>query len=391
MEFSNNLLRLGTESAFEVLARAQSMIMEGRDIINLGIGQPDFKTADHIVEAGVKALRDGHHGYTPANGILPLREAVSEDFLNRHNVKVSPENIIIMPGGKPTMFFSILMFGTKNSEVMYPNPGFPIYESLIKYTGAKPIPIKLREELNFSFKADEVLEKINDKTTLIIINSPGNPTGGVIPKEEIEKLVKGLESYPKVTILSDEIYSRLLYENQKHTSLLEFPSIRSRLIVLNGWSKTYAMTGWRLGYSVWPNELLEYANRLCVNNHSCVNAASQYAGLAALKGPQNVVKEMLLEFDKRRKFIISTLNDIPGISCKKPSGAFYVFPNIKNTGLSSQKAQDNFLELSGVAAISGTSFGKMGEGYIRFSYANSLDKIEDAMDRIKKLLLKLKK
>ena len=391
MEFSNNLLRLGTESAFEVLARAQSMIMKGRDIINLGIGQPDFKTADHIVEAGVKALRDGHHGYTPANGILPLREAVSEDFLNRHNVKVSPENIIIMPGGKPTMFFSILMFGTKNSEVMYPNPGFPIYESLIKYTGAKPIPIKLREELNFSFKADEVLEKINDKTTLIIINSPGNPTGGVIPKEEIEKLVKGLESYPKVTILSDEIYSRLLYENQKHTSLLEFPSIRSRLIVLNGWSKTYAMTGWRLGYSVWPNELLEYANRLCVNNHSCVNAATQYAGLAALKGPQNVVKEMLLEFDKRRKFIISTLNDIPGISCKKPSGAFYVFPNIKNTGLSSQKAQDNFLELSGVAAISGTSFGKMGEGYIRFSYANSLDKIEDAMDRIKKLLLKLKK
>ena len=391
MEFSTNLLRLGTESAFEVLARAQSMILKGRDIINLGIGQPDFKTADHIVEAGVKALRDGHHGYTPANGILPLREAVSEDFLKRHNVNVSPENIIIMPGGKPTMFFSILMFGTKNSEVMYPNPGFPIYESLIKYTGAKPIPIKLREELNFSFKADEVLEKINDKTTLIIINSPGNPTGGVIPKEEIEKLVKGLESYPKVTILSDEIYSRLLYENQKHTSLLEFPSIRSRLIVLNGWSKTYAMTGWRLGYSVWPNELLEYANRLCVNNHSCVNAASQYAGLAALKGPQNVVKEMLLEFDKRRKFIISTLNDIPGISCKKPSGAFYVFPNIKNTGLSSQKAQDDFLELSGVAGISGTSFGKMGEGYIRFSYANSLDKIEDAMDRIKKLLLKLKK
>ena len=391
MEFSNNLLRLGTESAFEVLARAQSMIMEGRDVINLGIGQPDFKTADHIVEAGVKALRDGHHGYTPANGILPLREAVSEDFLNRHNVKVSPENIIIMPGGKPTMFFSILMFGTKNSEIMYPNPGFPIYESLIKYTGAKPIPIKLREELNFSFKADEVLEKINDKTTLIIINSPGNPTGCVIPREEIEKLVKGLESYPKVTILSDEIYSRLLYGNQKHTSFLEFPSIRSRLIVLNGWSKTYAMTGWRLGYSVWPNELIEYANRLCVNNHSCVNAASQYAGLAALKGPQNVVNEMLLKFDKRRKFIISALNDIPGISCKKPSGAFYVFPNIKNTSLSSQKAQDNFLELSGVAAISGTSFGKMGEGYIRFSYANSLDKIEDAMDRIKKLLLKLKK
>ena len=388
MQFSNNLFRLGTESAFEVLARAQSMISKGRDIINLGIGQPDFKTADHIVEAGVQALRDGHHGYTSANGILPLREAVSEDFLNRHNVEISPENIIIMPGGKPTMFFSILMFGAKNSEIMYPNPGFPIYESLINYTGAKPIPITLKEELNFSFKADEVLEKINDKTSLIIINSPGNPTGGVIPKHEIEKLVKGLESYPKVTILSDEIYSRLLYGNQNHVSLLEFPSIRSRLIVLNGFSKTYAMTGWRLGDSVWPNALLEYANRLCVNNHSCVNIASQYAGIAALKGPQTVVNEMLLEFDKRRKFIISALNDIPGISCKEPGGAFYVFPNIKNTGFSSQQAQDDFLEFSGVAAISGTSFGKMGEGYIRFSYANSLDKIEDAMERIKKLLLK---
>ena len=289
MEYSENLLRLGTESAFEVLARAQSLVTKGKDIINLGIGQPDFKTADHIVEAGVKALRDGHHGYTPANGILPLREAVSEDFLIRHNVNISPENIIIMPGGKPTMFFCILMFGAHNKEIMYPNPGFPIYESLINYTGAKPVPIKLKEELNFSFKADEVLERINDQTSLIIINSPGNPTGGVIPRKEIEKLVIGLEAYPNVTILSDEIYSRLLYGKQKHTSFLEFPSIQSRLIVLNGWSKTYAMTGWRLGYSVWPNRLLEYANRLCVNNHSCVNTASQFAGLAALKGSQNVV------------------------------------------------------------------------------------------------------
>ena len=388
MEYSENLLRLGTESAFEVLARAQSLVTKGRDIINLGIGQPDFKTADHIVEAGVKALRDGHHGYTPANGILPLREAVSEDFLIRHNVNISPENIIIMPGGKPTMFFCILMFGAHNKEIMYPNPGFPIYESLINYTGAKPVPIKLKEELNFSFKADEVLERINDQTSLIIINSPGNPTGGVIPRKEIEKLVIGLEAYPNVTILSDEIYSRLLYGEQKHTSFLEFPSIRSRLIVLNGWSKTYAMTGWRLGYSVWPNRLLEYANRLCVNNHSCVNTASQFAGLAALKGSQNVVDEMLLEFDKRRNFIVNALNKIPGISCKEPSGAFYVFPNIKNTGLSSQKAQDDFLELSGVATIAGNSFGKMGEGFIRFSYANSLENIEEAMVRITKLLLK---
>ena len=388
MKLAKSLERLGTESAFTVLAEAKKLEAQGKPMIHLGLGQPDFKTPKHVVEAAKKALDDGHHGYVMSNGIPECRQAVTRWIKKRYNVDVDFERILIMPGGKPTMFFCILMFGAHNKEIMYPNPGFPIYESLINYTGAKPVPIKLKEELNFSFKADEVLERINDQTSLIIINSPGNPTGGVIPRKEIEKLVIGLEAYPNVTILSDEIYSRLLYGKQKHTSFLEFPSIRSRLIVLNGWSKTYAMTGWRLGYSVWPNRLLEYANRLCVNNHSCVNTASQFAGLAALKGSQNVVDEMLLEFDKRRNFIVNALNKIPGISCKEPSGAFYVFPNIKNTGLSSQKAQDNFLELSGVATIAGNSFGKMGEGFIRFSYANSLENIEEAMVRITKLLLK---
>ena len=386
MEHSENLFRLGTESAFEVLARAQALSLKGKNIINLGIGQPDFKTADHIVEAAIKALRDGHHGYTPANGILPLREAVSEDLYFRHQARISPENIIIMPGGKPTMFFSILMFGGPNTEIMYPNPGFPIYESVINYSGSKAIPIELEEDLNFSFKAENVLNKISNKTRLIIINSPGNPTGGVIPRQEIEILIAGLENFPKVTILSDEIYSRMLYDGQKHISLLEFPSIRNRLIVLDGWSKTYAMTGWRLGFSVWPDQLLEYATRLCVNNHSCVNAPTQYAGIAALKGPQDVVNNMLNEFEQRRKFIIGALNELSGVYCKEPGGAFYVFPNIIKTGLSSQKAQDDFLEIAGVATIAGTSFGKMGEGFLRFSYANSLENIEEAIDRIKKIV-----
>ena len=386
MEHSENLFRLGTESAFEVLARAQALSSKGENIINLGIGQPDFKTADHIVEAAIKALKDGHHGYTPANGILPLREAVSEDLYFRHRARISPDNIIIMPGGKPTMFFSILMFGGPNTEIMYPNPGFPIYESVINYSGSKAIPIELEEDLNFSFKAENVLNKISDKTRLIIINSPGNPTGGVIPRQEIEILIAGLENFPKVTILSDEIYSRMLYDGQKHISLLEFPSIRNRLIVLDGWSKTYAMTGWRLGFSVWPDQLLEYATRLCVNNHSCVNAPTQYAGIAALKGPQDVVNNMLNEFEQRRKFIIGALNELSGVYCKEPGGAFYVFPNIIKTGLSSQKAQDDFLEIAGVATIAGTSFGKMGEGFLRFSYANSLENIEEAIDRIKKIV-----
>jgi len=385
---SQSLENLGTESAFEVLARAEKLAKQGINIINLGIGQPDFKTPNHIVEAGVKALRDGHHGYTPANGILPLRVAISQDLKRRHNVEINPENVIVVPGGKPTMFFCILMFGNQNSEIMYPNPGFPIYESLIKYTGSKPVPIALREKNGFAFDADEILNQITQKTRLIIINSPANPTGGVTPKKEIDKFVKGMLNHPEVAILSDEIYSNMLYKGREHVSLLQYPEIREQLIMLDGWSKSYAMTGWRLGYAIWPSKLVQLAIRLCINDHSCVNAAAQYAGIAALEGPQDEVKKMLLEFNSRREIICSELNSIPGFRCNEPEGAFYAFPNIEETGLSSQEAQDLFLNNAGVATISGTSFGSWGEGFLRFSYANSVENIYLASQRIKKVLLK---
>lgn len=386
LKTASSLMRLGTESAFEVLARAQALEDEGKHIINLGIGQPDFRTPEHIVEAGIKALRDGHHGYTPANGLPVLREAVSNDLKRRHNVKVNPKNVIIVPGGKPTMFFAILMFGEPGVEIMYPNPGFPIYESLINYSGASPIPIALEEGQGFAFSADVVLSQITQKTRLIIINSPANPTGGVTPKTEIDKLVEGLLEHPQVAILSDEIYSEMLYNGRKHISLLEYPEIQDRLIMLDGWSKTYAMTGWRMGYAVWPDQLVDYATRLCINDHSCVNSSAQYAGLAALTGPKDEIKKMFKAFDIRRKIIVSKLNKLPGFRCADAAGAFYTFPNIENTGLNSREAQDKFLNEAGVATISGTSFGVSGEGFIRFSYANSIENIEEAIFRIENIL-----
>ncbi|WP_417260008.1 pyridoxal phosphate-dependent aminotransferase [Celeribacter sp.] len=384
--FADSLSRLGTESAFMVLARAGKLAAEGRDIINLGIGQPDFQTPDHIVEAGIKALKDGHHGYTPANGLPVLREAVAADLHRRHGVEVNPDNVVVVPGGKPTMFFAVLMFGQPGTEIMYPNPGFPIYESVIKYSGATPVPIGLNEENGFAFKAEDVLSKITDKTRLIIINSPANPTGGVTPKEEIDKLVKGLLDHPHVALLSDEIYSQMLYGGREHVSLLQYPEIRDRLIMLDGWSKTYAMTGWRLGYAVWPDAAVDHVTRLCINDHSCVNASAQYAGLAALTGPQDAVTSMVAQFDKRREAIVAILNDLPGVRCADAGGAFYAFPNIEGTGLSAMDAQNKFLDEAGVATVAGTSFGAWGEGYLRFSYANSLDNIEEAISRIRKLL-----
>ncbi len=386
LKFAESLSRLGTESAFTVLARAGKLAAEGRDIINLGIGQPDFQTPDHIVEAGIKALRDGAHGYTPANGLPALREAVAADLHRRHGAEVNPDNVVVVPGGKPTMFFAVLMFGEPGAEIMYPNPGFPIYESVIRYSGATPVPIPLKEENGFSFSAEEVLGKITDKTRLIIINSPANPTGGVTPKEEIDKLVKGLEAHPQVAILSDEIYSQMLYGGRSHVSLLNYPEIRDRLIMLDGWSKTYAMTGWRLGYAVWPDAAVDHATRLCVNDHSCVNAPTQHAGLAALTGPQDAVTDMVAQFDKRRQIIVDGLNALPGVRCADAAGAFYAFPNIEGTGLSAMEAQTRFLEEAGVATVAGTSFGKWGEGYLRFSYANSAENIEEALRRIEALL-----
>ena len=386
LQFADSLSRLGTESAFSVLARAQALAAHGHDIINLGIGQPDFQTPPHIVEAGIKALRDGHHGYTPANGIPALREAVAADLHARHGAEVNPDNVVVVPGGKPTMFFAVLMFGQAGAEIMYPDPGFPIYESVIRYSGATPVPMVLREENGFAFDAETVLAQITPKTRLIIINSPANPTGGVTPRAEVDRFVAGLADHPHVAVLSDEIYSRMLYGGREHVCLLQYPEIRDRLILLDGWSKTYAMTGWRLGYAVWPDAAVEHATRLCINDHSCVNAAAQHAGLAALTGPQDAVDEMMRHFDARRRLIVEALNSLPGLRCTGPGGAFYAFPNIEGTGMTSAQAQDRFLDEAGVATVAGTSFGRHGEGYLRFSYANSAENIETAIERIRAIL-----
>ncbi|HJT44241.1 MAG TPA: pyridoxal phosphate-dependent aminotransferase [Rhizomicrobium sp.] len=377
-----NFDRIGEENAFAVLARATALAAQGRDIINLGIGQPDFRTPEHIVEAAAKALRDGHHGYTPANGILPLREAVCADLHRRFGAHVSPEDVMIMPGGKPTMFMSILMFGEPGAEIMYPDPGFPIYRSMIEYTGATPVPIPIREEHGFAFSAEETLSLITDKTRLIIINSPANPTGGVTPKQDVETFVKGMEKWPHVAILSDEIYDQLIYDGQEHVTLLNYPSVRDRLILLNGWSKTYAMTGWRLGYAVWPGKLYDYARKLAVNLHSCVNAPTQYAGIAALTGPQDAVAHMRGAFDKRRTLVVEGLNKLPGVSCITPKGAFYAFPNIKQTGWLAKPLANALLDETGVALIGGPDFGILGEGYLRLSYANSAENILKALGRM---------
>jgi len=386
LQLVSNLQRLGTETAFEVLARAAELQRQGKDVINLGIGQPDFKTPEHIVEAAIKALRDGHHGYTPAQGILPLREAVAADLARRHDVEVDPDTVVIMPGGKPTMFFSILMFGAPGVEIMYPDPGFPIYRSMIQYTGATPVPIALMEKNEFAFTADQVLGQITANTSLIILNSPNNPCGGAVPAQEVKRLVAGLERHPRVTVMSDEIYSQMLYGGRRHESFLRYPEIRDRLILLDGWSKTYAMTGWRLGFSVWPPALVEHVVRLCVNSHSCVNAPTQYAGIAALEGPQHQVASMVAAFDERRRTIVPLLNQLPGVRCLDPGGAFYVFPNITGTGMSAKDLQNKMLEEAGVATVAGTSFGIHGEGYIRFSYANSVENIRAAIARLAALL-----
>lgn len=386
MKLVENMNRLGTETAFEVLARAEELGRQGKDIINLGIGQPDFATPEHIVEAAVKALRDGQHGYTPAQGILPLREAVAADLHKRHGAKVSPDNIVIMPGGKPTMFFAILMFGAPGTEIMYPDPGFPIYRSMIEFTGATPVPTPLRMDNDFAFSAEEVLANVNERTRLIIVNSPGNPTGGVTPKEEVDRLVEGLADWPDVAVMSDEIYSNMLYDGRSHTSFLNYPDIRDRLIMLDGWSKTYAMTGWRLGFSVWPDSLIEKIVRLAVNNHSCVNAPTQFAGIAALTGPQDAVTHMMTAFDERRRIIVPLLNALPGFKCLEPAGAFYAFPNIEGTGRTGKDLQSEMLEKAGVATVPGNSFGIHGDDFVRFSYASSVENIRNAVQRIGDML-----
>ena len=381
-----NLLNLGTENAFVILGKAEKLKSEGKNIINLGIGQPDFSTPRHIVEAAVKALNDGKHGYTPANGLLELREAVCQDILKRRNTEVDPNNILIVPGGKVTMWHAILMFGGKNKEIIYPNPGFPIYESVINYTGARAIPMILEDKTDFNVDIEKLKSLINKNTSLIILNSPSNPTGGLISKIDMDKIVEILDDNPQVKILSDEIYSRIVYKGNEFTSLLSYPQIRDRLIVLDGWSKTYAMTGWRIGYSVWPTKYVKMSERLNINSFSCTNTATQYAAIAALQGPQDCVDDMNQIFEKRGEMISKELNSIDGFSCNSSKGAFYVLPSIKKTGLTSDQLQDFLLYHLGITTVSGKSFGEFGEGYLRISYANSEENIKEAISRIRNFL-----
>ena len=375
--------RLGTESAFEVLARAGELERQGRAVVNLGIGQPDVRTPDHVVEAAKKALDDGEHGYTPGNGILPLREAVAADIAKRRGAEVDPGNIVIVPGGKVTMWYAIMMFARAGAEIMYPDPGFPIYRSVIDHTGARAVPIPLREANGFAFDADEVLSLVTPATSLMILNSPANPTGGVVPRAEFDKLAAGLERHPHVTVLSDEIYSRLTYDGAEFVSLLGYEALRDRLIVLDGWSKTYAMTGWRIGYGVWPGPLAALATRLNINSVSCTAAATQFAAIAALEGPQDSVETMRAAFDERRRAIVDLTNGVAGMSSIAPRGAFYTMPNIGGTGLDAKTMETFLLETLHVATVAGTSFGALGEGYIRLSYANSLENIRLALGRIR--------
>ena len=378
--------RMGTETAFEVLAEANRLAAEGRSIINLGIGQPDFATPANIVEAGMAALREGRHGYTPAAGIPELREAVSADLRRRHGAEVDAGSVLITPGAKPVMFFSVLLLGEPGAEIMHPNPGFPIYESVINYSGATAVPIELHESSGFTWDPEQVLSQVNERTRLIILNSPANPTGGAATREQVDALVRGLERWPEAVVMSDEIYSNILYGGREHVTLLDYPQLRERLILLDGWSKTYAMTGWRLGYGVFPPPLFAAAERMAINSYSCPNAATQYAAVEALEGPQDAVAEMVAAFDERRAAIVEELNAVPGVSCVDPAGAFYAFPNITGTGLDARTLQARLLQEAGVAVIAGTSFGALGEGYLRFSYAASLEEIREGVARMRSLL-----
>jgi len=389
MKLAKCMSRLGTETAFEVLARAKALEAQGREIVHLEIGEPDFDTPKHIIEAACKALHSGYTHYTPSAGIPELRQAIAEEMSRTRGIPVQAENVVVTPGGKPIMFYTILALAEPGDEVIYPNPGFPIYESMINFTGAKPVPIPLREEYNFAFDIDEFKKLVTRKTKLIIINSPHNPTGGILDKETLEEIAK-IAMERDIAVLSDEIYDRILYDGEFH-SIASIPGMQERTIILNGFSKTYAMTGWRLGYGVMPKDLAVHITRLMTNSNSCTNAATQVAGIAALKGPQDDVDRMVAAFRERRDVIVKGLNEIPGVSCVLPPGAFYAFPNIKGTGMKSKALADYLLDEAGVACLSGTSFGAYGEGYLRLSYANSVPNIKKALERMAEVIAKLRK
>ena len=389
MSLAGRMGRLGTETAFSVLAKAKALEAQGREIVHLEIGEPDFDTAEHIVEAGCRALRNGQTHYTPTAGIPELREAIAADVAGSRRIEVAPEQVVVTPGGKPIMFFAILALVEEGDEVLLPNPAFPIYESMVNFVGGRPVFVPLRQENDFRFDLDEFRAGISERTKMVILNSPANPTGGVLTPEDVAGLAEILRDRPDVFVLSDEIYSRLLYDSS-FTSIASEPGLGpdGRTIILDGFSKTYAMTGWRLGYGVMPEWLAEAIARLQINSNSCTNAATQYAGLAALNGPQDGVGKMLDEFRARRDLIVGGLNDLPGVECATPQGAFYAFPRITGTGQPDQELADLLMEEAGVACLSGTGFGEYGEGHLRFSYANSRENISRALERMGKVLQK---
>jgi len=380
LKLARRMQRLGTETAFEVLGRARALEAQGRDIVHLEIGEPDFDTPANVIDAGVKALKGGWTHYGPSAGLPALREAIAEYVGRTRNVQVAPEEVVVVPGGKPIIFFAILALIDEGDEVIFPNPGFPIYESMIDFLGARAVPVHLREEREFRMDVNELAGKITDRTRLIIINSPHNPTGGVLEEKDIRDLAKAIGDRD-IMVLSDEIYSRLIFDG-KHFSLMSVPQMRERTIMMDGFSKTYAMTGWRLGYGVMRADLAAQVSRLMTNSNSCTASFTQIAGVEALRGEQASVDHMLEEFRRRREVMVKSLNAIKGFRCLKPHGAFYVFPNIQGTGWTSKKLADALLEEAGVACLAGTSFGSFGEGYIRLSIANSIENIEKAVERI---------
>lgn len=379
--FANRMRALGTETAFEVLAKAKALEKQGRDIVHLEIGEPDFDTPKNIKEAAVKALYAGYTHYVPAAGIPELREVIAEHISKTRNIPVDSEEVVVTPGAKPIMFFSILALVNSGEEVLNLNPGFPIYESVINFVGAKQVPIPLKEENGFRFDSEYVKEKITNKTKIIVLNSPENPTGGVLTREDLKAVADCIADRDDVFVISDEIYDRILYEGE-HQSIASLPGMKEKTILLNGFSKTYAMTGWRLGYGVMRKDIAQKITQLMVNSNSCTCAFTQMAGVEALKGPQDEPARMVAEFKKRREVIVSGLNNIEGITCKKPRGAFYVFPNIMGTGMNCNRLSDYLLNKAGVAVLPGTSFGQYGEGYLRLSFANSIENIKKALDRI---------
>ncbi len=385
MQFADRVYRLGTETAFEVLARARKLEAEGKTIIHLQIGEPDFTTPKNICDAAIKAIQAGFTHYTPAPGFMEVRKAIAEYVSRTRQLDFTPENVVVTPGAKPIMFFTILALINKGDEVIYPNPGFPIYESMINFVGGTPVPIQLKEEDNFNIDIKEFERLVTNRTKLVIINTPGNPTGRTISKKDIEAIAEILKKRDTF-ILSDEIYSRILYDNAESYSISKIPGFKERTIILDGFSKTYAMTGWRAGYGVMNTELTPVISKLMVNSNSCTNAVTQQACIEALNGPQDAVDKMVTEFKKRREVIVKGLNSIPGFSCTTPNGAFYAFPNIKKTGFKSKELADKLLYEAGVATLAGTSFGKFGEGYLRVSYANSIENINLAIKKIKEVL-----